>query len=239
MNRISVLLLFAVFVYGNAPGQDTVKTTQRQLLQRSIFPITLIGTGLLLNNSNYEKEIQKDIHKFIGVDYKCSIDDYLQYMPVAQLYTGDILGVKSRNHWFDQSKYLLMANIVSSGITHGIKNIYVKERPNGDVHSFPSGHTSFAFVNATVLYNEYIDSSPVLAYSGYAFAFTTGIFRIFNNKHWTSDVLAGAGIGILSADLVYYFEPFKKFNPFKTSKKMVILPFSNSLAKGLYFIVSL
>ncbi|RYG38380.1 MAG: phosphatase PAP2 family protein, partial [Chitinophagaceae bacterium] len=33
----------------------------------------------------------------------------------------------------------------------------------------------------------------------------TGAYRMLNNKHWFSDVLAGAGIGIASADLVYWF----------------------------------
>ena len=102
-------------------------------------------------------------------------------------------------------------------------------------YSFPSGHTTQAFTNAAVLYNEFKDTSPVLAYSGFAFAATTGTFRMINNKHFLSDVLAGAGIGILVTQLVYHFEPFKKFNPFKNSENISFYPQINEENYGFYF----
>ena len=86
-----------------------------------------------------------------------------------------------------------------------------------------------------MLYNEFENSSPALALSGYAFAATTGSFRMLNNKHWLSDVLTGAGIGIASAELVYYFEPFKNFNPFKKSKGITLIPQIGSDSYGFYF----
>jgi len=47
---------------------------------------------------------------------------------------------------------------------------------------------------------------------GYTIATLTGFMRVLNNRHWISDVLVGAGIGILSADLGYMFTDliFKK-----------------------------
>ncbi len=92
-----------------------------------------------------------------------------------------------------------------------------------------------AFTYATVLYNEFKDTSSVLAYSGYAFATTTGAFRMINNRHWLADVLAGAGIGIIVTELVYHFEPFKKFNPFKNSKNVSFYPQINEENYGFYF----
>ena len=124
------------------------------------------------------------------------------------MYIADIAGVKSKNHWFDQTKHLLISNIITSVITHSIKQLTKKIRPNGSNYSFPSGHSSFSFTNATVLFNEFNHSSPLIAYSGYAFSTTTGIFRMINNKHWLSDVLVGAGLGILVTNLVYYFQLF-------------------------------
>ena len=35
--------------------------------------------------------------------------------------------------------------------------------------------------------------------------------RMYNNRHWASDVLAGAGVGILSASLTYWLAPYLTF----------------------------
>lgn len=207
----------------------------RTLLYRSIVPVTLAGAGILLNGSQFEKDLQESLRSRVGENFHSNIDDYLQYVPIAELYLADILGVKSKNHWFDQTKYLLISNLITSGITRGLKVITQKERPNGSSHAFPSGHTSFAFNNATVLKNEFQHTAPLLAYSGYAFATTTGVYRMLNNRHWLSDVLLGAGIGMLVTELVYYFEPFKAFNPFKKSGSVTLIPRISGEQYGFYF----
>ena len=56
-----------------------------------------------------------------------------------------------------------------------------------------------------------------------------------NNRHWVSDVMVGAGIGILVTELVYYFEPLKNFNPFKKTKNITLIPQINDENYGLYF----
>jgi membrane-associated phospholipid phosphatase len=216
-----------------ASTNDTVQS--KSLFKKCIVPVSLIGLGIMVNNSSFEKTIQTNLRNKVGNNYELRIDDYLQYAPVVELYSADLLGIKAKNHWFGQTKYLLIANLISSTITHGLKIITHKERPNGAPYSFPSGHTTFAFTNAGVLYNEFKDNSPVLAFSGYAFAAATGSFRMINNKHWLSDVLMGAGIGILSADLVYYFEPFKTFNPFLNTKNITLVPQIGSGNYGFYF----
>ena len=151
------------------------------------------------------------------------------------MYVADILGVKSKNHWFDQSKNLFISNVIASLITNRLKVITHKTRPNGDEHSFPSGHTTIAFTNAAVLFNEFKETSPVLAYSGYAFATATGGFRVANNKHWVSDVMVGAGIGMLVTQLVYHFEPLKSFNPFKKVENASFVPQFNEGTYGFSF----
>ena len=236
INLILILLFLSIVsVHAQTPDAsktDSIKSTH--FLKKSIVPITLIGVGLLVNNSDFESRLQTDLRNKVGNDYKFRIDDYLLYLPVAEMYIADVLGVKAKNHWFDQSKYLFISNLVSYTITGNLKTIIKKTRPDGLPYSFPSGHTTIAFTNATVLFNEFKDSSPVLAYSGYAFATTTGAFRMINNKHWLSDVLAGAGIGILVTELVYHFEPFKKFNPFKNSKNVSFYPQINEENYGFY-----
>ncbi len=202
-------------------------------IKKSILPVSLIGLGILINNSSFEKKFQTDLRNKIGNTYEFRIDDYVQFLPIAEMYVADAFKIKAKNHWFDQTKYLFISNLISETITHSLKRITNKTRPNGSPHSFPSGHTTFAFTNATVLYNEFQKTSPVLAYSGYAFATTTAAFRIINNKHWMSDVFVGAGIGVLVTALVYHFKPLKNFNPFKKTKGIVMVPFMDNKHFGV------
>jgi membrane-associated phospholipid phosphatase len=63
--------------------------------------------------------------------------------------------------------------------------------------SFPSGHTTGAFAAATVFAMEYRDR-PIVPIIAYTSASLIGLSRITENKHWVSDVLAGAALGLLS-----------------------------------------
>ena len=78
-------------------------------------------------------------------------------------------------------------------------------RPDGsDNHSFPSGHTATAFMTATMLNKEYGYKSPWIGVGAYSVATATGLMRMANNKHWLSDVLVGAGIGIMATEFGYW-----------------------------------
>jgi hypothetical protein len=230
---ITILLISSLVQTTPAQVKDTLAS--RTLMYRSIVPMTLAGAGILINHSQFEIDLKENLNSRLGEDFQSKIDDYFQYFPIAEMYLADALGVKSRNHWFDQTKFLLISNLITYGITHGLKNITQKERPNGSSRSFPSGHSSFAFTNATVLKNEFQGTAPLLAYSGYAFATTTGVYRMLKNRHWLSDVLLGAGIGMLVTELVYYFEPFKAFNPFKKSGSVTFIPAISGQQIGFYF----
>ena len=71
-----------------------------------------------------------------------------------------------------------------------LKNWVNEPRPDGAPYSFPSGHTSNAFLGAHMAYKEFKDSSPILAYSGYAIAAFVAGSRLYNNRHWVADVVA-------------------------------------------------
>jgi len=232
--KIFFLLVFIVSTTKiKAQTQDTLMN--KFSLKEYILPSTLIISGVLINDSEFEQNIQSRLRNKVGNDFEFRIDDYIQYAPIAEMYIADAINIQAKNHWFDQTKYLLISNIISSTITHVLKRTMNKTRPNSSPYSFPSGHTTFSFTNATVLFNEFKETSPLLAYSGYAFSTTTGAFRMINNKHWLSDVLVGAGIGIAVTNLVYYFEPFKNFNPFKHSKNNITcIPVVNNNNYGVY-----
>ena len=235
MRTIILSFAFFLFLITSLIAQPTDSIPSHLSYKKAIVPAAIMGIGLVLNNSQFEQNLQVDLRNKVGNTFASPIDDYTQYAPIATMYLADLAGIKSKNHWFDQTKYLLISNIISSAITHSLKNIIAKTRPNGELHSFPSGHTALAFTNAAVLYQEFHQTSPLIAYSGYAFAVSTGSFRMLNNKHWLSDVLMGAGIGILATELVYTIEPLKNFNPFKKSENISFFPTINESNYGFYF----
>jgi hypothetical protein len=235
MNKSVLMCLFLLMTILNVNAQYSDTISSKSIYKKAIVPAAFIGIGVLINGSQFEQNLQTDLRNKVGNDFESSIDDYTQYAPIATMYLADIIGVKAKNHWFDQSKYLFISNAISAAITHSLKNIISKTRPNGSDHSIPSGHTTVAFTNAAVLHQEFRETSSVLAYSGYAFAVTTGTFRMLNNKHWLSDILVGAGIGILATEIVYYFEPLKNFNPFKKSENISFVPYANGDNYGFYF----
>ena len=138
-------------------------------------------------------------------------------------------GIGWHNHsGLDEHSYtanIFLGGIATLVITHSLKRGIGKLRPDGSsTHSFSSGHTATAFLGGTILYHEYKESNMLYASSGYLFSTTAAGLRVANNRHWVSDVLAGAGIGILVANLIYHFEPLKNWNPFKNTKNITFSP---------------
>jgi membrane-associated phospholipid phosphatase len=99
-----------------------------------------------------------------------------------------------------------------------------EERPDGSNNlSFPSGHTTTAFTTAHFMFREYQDENIWLSLSGYPIAVFTGVYRILNDKHWVGDVVAGAGIGILSTEVAYWLFPKVSQLFSKDHSKIVLL----------------
>lgn len=242
MKSTALLIIFifsfnTICIYAQKDSIIITSNQKNNFLKKNILPISLIITGSLVSGSELEKDFQKNTRDLVGNNFKTNVDDYLRYAPILEMYAADAFGIKSKNHWFDQSKNLTISIIISDFITFRLKNWTMKARPKGkeDLQSFPSGHASFAFTNAGVLYQEFKDSSPYLAYSGYAFATATGGLRIANNSHWFSDVIVSAGIGILVTELVYLFDPIIKWNPFKKVKGINLYPKIDKNHYGVYF----
>lgn len=214
----------------NSVSLDSLQTPKFKLTFKSqILPVSLISVGLLLNIGNIKNHIQE---KFPNTN--TSVEDYLQYAPMAEMYLFDAGGFKHKNSVFDQTKYLAISQLVSSGLVHLLKTTTKIERPTGANQSFPSGHTTAAFVGAAVLFQEFKNTEPLIAYSGYLFATTTGVLRMANNAHWLPDVLVGAGIGILTTNLVYYFKPLQGFQPFRKNKEFTVIPMIKPNSLGMF-----
>jgi hypothetical protein len=203
-----------------------------------IVPAVLIGYGFLGLESDqikgYNSEIREEVKE--DIDHKITIDDFSQYAPAASVYALNAIGIKGKNNLKDRSIILASSYLMMSATVFALKNITKVERPDGSANnSFPSGHTANAFAGAEFLYQEYKDQSVWYGISGYIVATGTGLFRMYNNRHWLTDVAAGAGIGILSTKVAYWIFPYVKDKIFPSKENKVssmVMPFYNGKQFG-------
>jgi hypothetical protein len=163
------------------------------------------------------------------------LDNYLQFSPGVAVYGLNALGIKGKNNFRDRSAIYVMSNLILNSTCQVVKHITKAERPDGSSFtSFPSGHTAEAFASAEFLSQEYKNVSPWYGIAGYGIAAATGYMRIYNNKHWLSDVVAGAGIGVASTKLSYWLYPKIKNLLFKKQTgQTMVMPFYNNNTFGL------
>ena len=138
-------------------------------------------------------------------DFKTGIDDYTQFFGPAMVVGLKLGGYEGRSDWPRLLSSAAMSYAIMAGLVNGIKYSAKEMRPDGSTaNSWPSGHTATAFVGASLLHKEYgLTRSPWWSVAGYGVATATGVMRVLNNRHWISDVMSGAGIGIMSTELGY------------------------------------
>jgi membrane-associated phospholipid phosphatase len=110
----------------------------------------------------------------------------------AGLYTGGRLAGKGR--LARTGADIMRAQLLSQAYVQAIKFTVQRERPDGSNSvSFPSGHSASAFATATVLQRHYGWKAGVPAAVLAAYVATA---RVHDNKHYLSDVVFGAAMGI-------------------------------------------
>ncbi|MBR4977952.1 MAG: phosphatase PAP2 family protein [Bacteroidales bacterium] len=147
------------------------------------------------------KTLRNDLYPNLSYEF----DDFLQYAPAGVMLGMKAFGYESRTGW----GRLIVSDAFSVGImasvVNGLKYTVRRPRPDGSsFNSFPSGHTATAFMTATMLHKEYGWRSPWFSIASYSAATFTGFSRLLNNRHWMSDIVAGAAIGIGSVHLGYF-----------------------------------
>lgn len=152
-----------------------------------------------VNNDKGKKNTQ------LLTNFKTGIDDYSQFFGPAMVVGLKLGGYEGRSDWPRLLASAGMSYGIMALLVNGIKYTAKEMRPDGSsANSWPSGHTATAFVGATLLHKEYgLTRSPWFSVAGYGVAAATGVMRVLNNRHWVSDVMSGAGIGIMSAELGY------------------------------------
>ena len=241
MKKLLIILLFIPLIsFGQNKKNDTIhKTPNIKLNYKSvIIPSVLIGYGIIgIDNDAlklFNHEIQEELNEHI--DNKVKIDDISQFVPSLSAYALNALGIKGKNNFKDRTIILGTASLIMGSTVTGMKKLTSIERPDGsNKFSFPSGSTAIAFMGAEFLYQEYKDVSIWYGISGYLVATGTGFLRMYNNRHWFTDVVTGAGIGILSTKIAYWIHPVVKKTLFKDKKEIdgFVIPFYNGKEYGL------
>lgn len=214
-------------------------STHKFKFKQLIIPTVLIGYGVIGIESDqlklFNTEIKEEVNE--DIDEKITIDDFSQYLPAASVYGLNAIGIKGKHNLKDRTIILGTSYLLMSASVLSLKSITKVERPDGSgFNSFPSGHTATAFAGAEFLWQEYKDVSVWYGISGYIIATGTGAFRIYNDKHWLTDVVAGAGIGILSTKVAYWINPWIQDKIFKSKEKnsmSSIAPFYNGKQFGI------
>lgn len=153
-------------------------------------------------NAEIREELQEDIDRHV------SFDDFSQFAPAAAVFALPVLGVKSHSRFGERLTVTATSYALMMLTVNAMKYTWKIERPDGtSKNSFPSGHTATAFVGAELLRREFAEVSPWIGVGGYVVAAGTGFFRMYNNRHWLTDVVEGAGIGILSTEAAYWLYP--------------------------------
>ncbi|AZA81973.1 PAP2 family protein [Chryseobacterium lactis] len=176
---------------------------KKEWVKKSVAPAILFTAAAATWG---EKENLREVRNRYLPTFKAKYDDYLQYAPAAAVYGLKLAGVKGRNNLGRATLSYVTSLAIMGILVNSIKYTAKVERPDGSKNnSFPSGHAAMAFTNASFLHKEYGMVNPAYSIAGYGSAALTGLGRNLNNRHWIPDVLAGAGIGIISTELGYFF----------------------------------
>ncbi len=205
-----------------------------------IAPAVLVGYGAFAGGNNFINDLDRTTRAELQEDhplFSSKMDNFMQYAPAAAVYALHLAGVKGRHGTLDATGAYLVSFAIMKASTECMKSATQRLRPDGSTrNSFPSGHTATSFTSAEFLMQEYKDVSPWIGYGGYAVAITTGVFRLYNNRHWVSDVVAGAGFGIASAKLGYFFYPkLKRLIAGRHAAHMNFVPVYQQGAAGFSF----
>ncbi len=234
---LSLILIFSSLLEAFAFDADKYSiniSTNKDVICPAQFtvPVLLVSTASAMyaveRYTGLDRGIRDYRNKYIP-NYNLRFDDYLQYAPAVVTFSLSLSGVKARHSSMSQLILYSSAMAASSIVVTAMKYSIRRMRPDySSRNSFPSGHTATAFVAAEFMRREYGDISPYYTISAYLMATLTAVSRIANNRHWFTDVLAGAGIGIASTTLSYALYDYFSI---RYKKQVVIVP---QIGSGLF-----
>lgn len=169
--------------------------------KQTVLPASLMATGAVCLAPSFlrngSRSLSNEVRGLRCNHQRLEFDDYVQYVPVAGSLLLGSIGVNAR-HTFGERVCILATSYATLAVLTNVPKMCVDEkRPEFAGHnSFPSGHTATAFMGAELVRIEY---GGWYGAAAYAVAGGIGFMRLYNGRHWFHDVVAGAGVGILSA----------------------------------------
>jgi membrane-associated phospholipid phosphatase len=260
-----VLLLLGLGSFLRAPAKPTPADSSRQVsspagqacakpahslvsptVLRAGVPLALIGVCYFGREQRLIREARLEIREETLEEFPTfttHLDDYTRHVPAAAAYALHLAGVPSARGVVPFTLIYFAAHHLNSGLTSNLKRLCREPRPDNptDFSSFPSAHTSEAFMTATLLHEQFGKASPWISVGGYAVATATGTMRVLHNRHWITDVVAGAGVGFLSAEAVWRAYPYvARLLPPRLEQKLLLVPtYAPGGGAGLAILVSL
>lgn len=207
-NTLIVVIILAAILLGINMRLSANNLSVRP--QEWIAPAILILIGTFISFTPWGLGLNGEVKElFMRENFaQKRFDDYAQFLPLALVFVLNLCGVKGRHGYRDLTIISAIGILVMFCSVHAVKNLTEVLRPDGSAHnSFPSGHTSMAFVGAEILYQEYKHRAPWYGILGYLASIGVGTMRMYNNRHWMGDVVAGSGVGILSTKVAYWLLP--------------------------------
>ncbi len=223
-----IVCLSSIALVLNVTAQDSAIAKKNTGMKPYWCPITLFALGATAKlGKNMFNDIDLATRNKIQAKYNnlsvTRIDDVLQFAPAAFAIGINSFAKNAKHKVADQVGIYALTTMITTATVHTVKKLSNLQRPNGSgYHSFPSGHTATAFAAAEMLHQEYKHLSPWYGVAGYTVAATVGSLRVYNNKHWVSDVLAGAAFGLASTKLAYLLYPKVKKIFVKKGKNTVL-----------------
>lgn len=206
----------------------------RYYLKQSITPVAMAALGLgILGMTDIKLQLQENLNW--NKDLKVPMyDDQLRYAPYAIGFILPLFGKYPKHKLLHLIPLVTGSYLLADGVVHQLKAHTAMARPNGaqEYDAFPSQHSSMAFVAATILHHEFGSYSPWISVGGYTLATWVAYSRLAQNHHWTSDVLTGAAVGMLSTHLVYLAYDF--LSDIFTRKNLALYPYLIEGGGGVY-----
>lgn len=198
-------------------------------VRQTILPLSLMAVGTFGVYNGYFRHINNSVKNgmdHIRGDHYFRIDDNAQYLPIIAYVGLDYIGVRAKHSLRERVAVGITSYITMAAIVNATKYTIKEKRPDSSARqSFPSGHTATVFTGAELIREEYGTVPGIAAYS-----IATGVafLRLYNGRHWMNDVIAGAGVGILSARIGYWMLPLYQkwfgWDNGKSSRQAAIVP---------------
>jgi membrane-associated phospholipid phosphatase len=211
--KLAVLTLATVFVQGPAFADEDDSSESSNWLHHQVNKIShkerelpwLVGDfnwysgiasaaviGITMNAESNDSPF-KGLGGEIGAKGDMvNLGDDLYLLPNTAAYITSLLAKDYRGF-----TYMAIHNAVSSGVMSSLKEGVGQRRPGDQSNkTFPSGHTNTAFLGAAFMQQRYGSRWGIPSYlSAIAVAYT----RVYGNKHFINDTIAGASIAMISA----------------------------------------